>query len=52
MSAIHKRCYAAMKDEFRITMQELFHNTLPPEYPYDVVGGQRNIKQAWILITE
>ncbi len=45
MSAIHKRCYAAMKDEFRI-LSKVVSQYLPPEYPYDVVGGQRNIKQA------
>jgi len=45
MSAIHKRCYAAMKDEFRI-LSKVVAQYLPPEYPYDVVGGQRNIKQA------
>ena len=45
MSAIHKRCYAAMKDEFRI-LSKVVAQYLPPEYPYDVVGGQRNIKQT------
>jgi len=45
MSAIHKRCYAAMKDEFRI-LSKVVSQYLPPEYPYDVVGGQRNIKQT------
>ena len=45
MSAIHKRCYAAMKDEFKI-LAKVVSQYLPPEYPYDVVGAQRNIKQA------
>ncbi len=45
MSAIHKRCYAAMKDEFKL-LAKVVAQYLPPEYPYDVVGGQRNIKQA------
>ena len=45
MSAIHKRCYAAMKDEFKL-LAKAVSQYLPPEYPYDVVGGQRNIKQA------
>jgi len=45
MSAIHKRCYAAMKDEFKL-LSKAVAQYLPPEYPYDVVGGQRNIKQA------
>ena len=45
MSAIHKRCYAAMKDEFKI-LARVVSQYLPPEYPYDVVGGQRNVKQT------
>jgi hypothetical protein len=45
MSAIHKRCYAAMKDEFKL-LAKAVSQYLPPEYPYDVVGGQRNIKQT------
>ena len=45
MSAIHKRCYAAMKTEFKL-LSKVVSQYLPPEYPYDVVGGQRNIKQA------
>jgi hypothetical protein len=45
MSAIHKRCFAAMKDEFKL-LSKVVSQYLPPEYPYDVVGGARNIKQA------
>ena len=45
MSAIHKRCYAAMKNEFRL-LSKIVSQYLPPEYPYDVVGGARNIKQT------
>jgi hypothetical protein len=45
MSAIHKRCYAAMKDEFKL-LSKVVSQYLPPEYPYDVVGGARNIKQT------
>ena len=45
MSAIHKRLYVAMKHEFKL-LADLFKTYLPPEYPYDVVGGQRNIKQT------
>ena len=45
MSAIHKRCYAAMKNEFKL-LANIVSKYLPPEYPYDVVGGQRNIKQV------
>jgi hypothetical protein len=45
MSAIHKRCYAAMKQEFKL-LSKIIAQYLPPEYPYDVVGGARTIKQA------
>ena len=34
-----------MKDEFKL-LSKVVSQYLPPEYPYDVVGGQRNIKQA------
>ena len=44
MSAIHKRLYAAMKKEFKI-LAKIVSQYLPPEYPYDVVGGARTIKQ-------
>ena len=44
MSAIHKRIYSALKQEFRL-LARVFKLYLPPEYPYDVVGGQRTIKQ-------
>jgi hypothetical protein len=45
MSAIHKRIYSALKNEFRI-MARVFKLYLPQEYPYDVVGDQRMIKQS------
>jgi hypothetical protein len=45
MSAIHKRIYAALKNEFKL-LSRVFKLYLPAEYPYDVVGGQRMIKQA------
>ena len=45
MSAIHKRLYASLKQEFKL-LSRVFSLYLPPEYPYDVVGGQRMIKQA------
>ena len=45
MSAIHKRLYASMKREFSL-MARVFKLYLPPVYPYDVVGGQRQIKQS------
>jgi hypothetical protein len=43
MSAIHKRAYYSMKEEFRI-MARIISEYLPPEYPYNVVGGNRLIK--------
>ena len=45
MSAIHKRLYAAMKQEF-VLLSDVFSTYLPPVYPYDVVGGEREIKQT------
>ena len=45
MSAIHKRIYNALKEEFKL-LGNIFAQYLPPEYPYDVVGGNRLIKQA------
>ena len=45
MSAIHKRLYVAMKGEFQL-LAGVFKTYMPAEYPYDVVGGQRNIKQT------
>ena len=45
MSAIHKRLYAAMKKEFAL-LARVFKLYLPPVYPYDVVGGQRQIMQT------
>jgi hypothetical protein len=45
MSSIHKRMYAAMKKEFTI-LARVFKLYLPPVYPYDVIGGQNQIKQT------
>jgi hypothetical protein len=45
MSAIHKRLYAALKQEFKL-LARVFKLYLPPEYPYDVAGGERVIKQT------
>ena len=44
MSAIHKRIYVSLKQEFKM-LARVFKLYLPQEYPYDVVGGQRFIKQ-------
>ena len=45
MSAIHKRIYSSLKNEFRL-LARVFKLYLPAEYPYDVVGGQRTVKQT------
>jgi len=45
MSAIHKRLFASLKEEFQL-LAKIFATSLPPEYPYDVVGAQRTIKAA------
>jgi hypothetical protein len=45
MSAIHKRLYSAMRQEFTL-LARVFKLYLPPVYPYDVIGGQRQIMQA------
>ena len=43
MSAIHKRLYVGLKQEFKL-LADIFKTYLPSEYPYDVVGGSRVIK--------
>ena len=45
MSGVHKRCYYAMRLEFKI-LARICGESLPPEYPYDVYGGPRQIKQT------
>ena len=45
MSAIHKRCYYSMRQEFRL-LANVFGTYLPPVYPYSVYGGNRLIKVA------
>ena len=42
MSAIHKRLHYGQKMEFKL-LARVFSEYLPPEYPYDVVGGSRVI---------
>jgi hypothetical protein len=44
MSAIHKRIYVSLKNEFKM-LARVFKLYLPEQYPYDVVGGQRMIKK-------
>jgi hypothetical protein len=43
MSAIHKRMYVGLKQEFEL-LGKCFATYLPAAYPYDVVGGSRFIK--------
>ena len=43
MSAIHKRLYVGLKNEFKL-LAEVFKTYLPPVYPYDVPGARREIK--------
>jgi len=42
MSAIHKRLYQSMKCEFML-LADNFATYLPKMYPYDIVGGQRQV---------
>ena len=44
MSAIHKRLHYAQKIEFNL-LADVFKSYLPSEYPYNIVGGNRMIKQ-------
>ena len=43
MSAIHKRLYVGLKQEFKL-LAKIFGESMPAEYPYDVPGASRNIK--------
>ena len=43
MSAIHKRMHMAQGKEFKL-LAKLFAETLPPVYPYQIVGGNQAIK--------
>ena len=45
MSAIHKRLYVGLKNEFKL-LAEVFKTYMPSEYPYDVPGAEKNIKVA------
>ena len=45
MSGVHKRCYYAMRLEFKI-LARICGESLPEAYPYDVYGGSREIKSA------
>ena len=43
MSAIHKRCYYAMRKEFKL-LADVFKIYLPPIYPYSVYGAEAAVK--------
>ena len=43
MSAIHKRCYYAMRKEFKL-LSNIFKIYLPPVYPYSVYGAEAAVK--------
>ena len=43
MSAIHKRCYYGMRQEFRL-LSKVFADYLPPVYPYAVTNADRFVK--------
>ena len=43
MSAIHKRIYVGLKEEFKL-LANVFKTYLPPVYPYDVPGARREVK--------
>ena len=43
MSAIHKRLYVGLKQEFKL-LAGVFKTYLPPIYPYDVPGASREVK--------
>ena len=44
MSSIHKRMYYAMQKEFKL-LANVIQTYLPDEYPYQVIGGDKSIKQ-------
>ena len=43
MNAVHKRCYYAMRNEFRL-LASIFSTYLPPVYPYAVYGANQMVK--------
>ena len=45
LSAIHKRLHNAQRKEFSL-LAKIFSDSLPPTYPYQVSGGQNEIKQS------
>ena len=45
MSGIHKRLHHAQRLELKL-LAAVFADYLPPEYPYNVVGAERNVKAS------
>ena len=45
MSAVHKRLHCAQRIEFKI-LAKVIAESLPEEYPYNIPGGQRQIKAS------
>ena len=45
LSAIHKRLHNGQKKEFRL-LASIFKDSLPPSYPYNVSGGNMEVKQT------
>jgi len=45
MSGIHKRLHHAQRLELKL-LAAVFADYLPPEYPYDTIGAERNIKAS------
>ncbi len=45
MSAVHKRLHCAQRIEFKL-LASVIAESLPEEYPYNIPGGQRQIKAS------
>lgn len=45
MSAVHKRMHYAQKQELKL-LADIFAEYMPPEYPYEVYGGEATIKAS------
>lgn len=45
ISAVHKRLHNAQMQELKLLAQ-VFADSLPPEYPYEVIGGEQTIMAA------
>ncbi len=45
MSAVHKRMHYSMRKEFKV-LARVMHESLPQEYPFSVVGGDKRVMAA------